>query len=204
MGGLPWGRFVTRNRNEAGGRINTPPFMTTLFDPRQDRYVTCPECGPYAMGYGNYTVPQCYGGDCSTACGNPHGPFLQCDGRERLRDFYANGVQGGSPACRSCTGERSDATVVVPGLRPPFSTYAVNYFGDDDAFRARPYGGGVRLTDGTACRNGSFFTGRPDSGCTQPTYEQPPHLRPVPGVKEARTAASVAWPGPGNVCTSHL
>ena len=113
--------------------------MSVSYNPHQDRYVVCPQCGPYGMGYGNFTTPNCYGGDCSTLCGNPKGPYFQCSVRERFRDFYADGVQGGSPACKNV---RTDVQS-TSGLRPPFSTYAFNYWGDNDVYRQRPYGGGV-------------------------------------------------------------
>ncbi len=159
------------------------------------------------MGYGNYTVPNCYGGSCTSLCGNPSGPFVQCSVRERLRDFYADGVQGGSPACKS---QRTDVEAQT-GLRAPFATYAINYWGDNDEYRQRPYGGVVEATSGTACP-----TLRPDTdyqaqghymsnnmGCSS-SYEQPLWVAPVPGIPEAKTLSSVAFPGLGNVCTRAL
>jgi len=194
--------------------------MSVTFDPAENRYFVCPQCGPAAMGYGNFTVGNCYGGDCSTLCGNPSGPYFQCAVRERLRDFYANGVQGGTPACKN---ERTDAQAVL-GLRPAWATYALNWFGDDDKFRQRPYdtgyanvgiattGGNVPASDYEAfghyvqnsCLTGSCQT-TPTAikgafGCST-QYQQPLLILPVPGVPSAKTLDSMAFPGMDNVCT---
>lgn len=128
--------------------------MSVTFNPRQDRYFVCPQCGPTAMGYGTYSVPQCYDGDCFNN--------MQCGVRERLRDFYADGVQGGSPSCRKCDTQRTDVQSQT-GLRPPFLTYAVNYWGDNDVYRQRPYGGGVTYPDTPYEAQGHY--------CAQPPQE---------------------------------
>lgn len=178
--------------------------MTTTFNPLADRYFVCPQAGPYAMGYGNFTVPNCYGGDCSTLCGNPKGPFLQCSVRERLRDFYADGVQGGT-CQKNCPSSRTDS-----GLSAPFMTYGVNYWGDNDLYRQRPYGGGVDTSTGSSCTSQS--TSNNDAfghyvnnnfACTN-SFDTPLMISPVPGVIEAKMLNSVEWPGSQNTCTSKI
>jgi hypothetical protein len=175
--------------------------MTATFEPQRDRYYVCNQCGPYGMGYGTPTLPNCYGGDCISVTGSTSGPFAQCMVRERLRDFYADGVQGGSPACKS---QRTDES----GLFPPFQTYAVNYFGDNDVYRQRPYGGGLLLSSGSSCPSNVSASLSESYGHyvneSLPRYQEPLLVPPVPGVASAKTLDSMAWPGTQSVCTSKL
>jgi len=186
-----------------------------------DKYFIPPQAGVAGMGYGNYTVPSCYGGDCTTLCGNPQGPYFHTTIRERLRSIYDDGVQGGSPACKKCSADVQNTS----GLRPPFQTqvytYALSYSGQNDTYRQDPYGK-ILMGENSRCAT------RPDSdyealghyvadfGCNAslrrfqgvPTYEQPQMIRPVPGMPDAKTLNSVAWMKEpaisGNVCTKCL
>jgi len=152
--------------------------MSVTFDPRRDRYSVCPQCGPYGIGYGGTYTPQCYSGDCTGG--------VQCDVRERLRDFYADGVQGGTPLCKN---QRTD----FQGMNVPFSSYSVNYWGDENAYRQRKYPGCVESDVATFAS--------PNTG----VYREPTVIRPVPGVRSgALTIESMAWPGTQSVCTQKI
>jgi hypothetical protein len=170
--------------------------MSVKYDSEEDRYFVCPQSGPFAIGYGQETYPNCYGGDCSSACGIASGPKVNCQVRERLRDFYADGVQGGSPSCK---GQRSDAQT-ESGLSAPFNTYAINYWGDLDPYRQRPYDA-VTPKPASARDAAGHYT--ENFGCSE-SITQPLMIRPVPGVPEAWTLSSMAFPGPDNVCTRML
>lgn len=198
--------------------------MAVMYDPKEDRTFVCPQAGQGAMNYAgpcgeeaNWTVPSCYGGDCTTM--GAHGPLVHCNVRERLRDFYANGVQGGTP---KCTSQRTDAQS-ASGLPPPFSTYAINYFGDLDPYRERPYDVankaiGVAVGAGNSCASdyeafGHYMQNTCGTnscsmnapvGVQVSTYQQPLFILPVPGMKAVKTIDSMAFPGATNVCTKFL
>ena len=96
------------------------------------------------------------------------------------------------------------------GLNAPFMTYAVNYWGDNDLYRQRPYGGGVDFKTGSSCKSES--TSNHDAfghymnnnfACTN-SFDTPLMIAPVPGMIEAKMLNSVEWPGSQNTCTSKL
>lgn len=153
-----------------------------------NKYYVCPQCGPYAMNYGTYTKHNCYSGD---SVKGPDGKWVDCQVRERFRDFYGDGVQGGT-----CQGTRTD-DITQKGLLPPFATYGVNYWGDLDPYRKRPYGGQTEL---------STPTNQPESTYLEPKqqYQYPTMIRPLPFDPSILVLPSIAFPGSGNVKTCFL
>lgn len=196
--------------------------MSATYDCKRDKYCYCPECGPYVMGYGNYTVANCYGKTCSSKCCNLHGPWLQCGGRESFETFYAD---GGSIDCRGFRTDDLIGKVRANAPYPPVSTYALNYWGDNDEFRKRPYGGLVRVGDAygiiktgddsdDSLLPGHYVTdvkgcGSPkvkccvgppaktpccrNFGCRNQCVVPPLYIPPVPGVPAAKTIESMHW-----------
>jgi hypothetical protein len=191
--------------------------MSVSYDKNQDRYFVAPQSGPYAMGYGNFTVPSTYGGSCTTLSGNPTGPMYQSTVRERMRCIYDNGVQGGSPAGKA--SQLTDAQT-ASGCRPPFLTSAINYFGTLDPFREHPYGTGyghtgVSIGEDTPAMRDYNAMGHYVASCGsqyQPSvdfsapenYQQPLFVLPIPGERNAKTIGSMSFPGPDNVKTCQI
>lgn len=185
--------------------------MSVSYVKSQDRYAVCPQCGPSGVGYNNYSLPGCYGGNITTLSGGPTGPWVQCDVRERLRDFYSDGVQGGTPLCRGPCNPQGD-NCDCGDMTAPFATYAVNYFGTDDVYRRQPYGRVVETTGNLCVKASGCDPTRPDSDFGAfghyvtgvSNYQEPLMILPVPGYKNAKTLESALWPGTQTPTTTAL
>lgn len=199
--------------------------MSVGYYPEKDNYFTCTQCGypdssSTVLNGVNKVDGGCYTGDCRSTDGR----FFDCAPRERLRDFYAANVQGGTATCKN---QRTD--VMDRGMRVPFATYAINYFGDLDPYRERPYDTGFgnvgiaiggeanpseraydsfgHYTQNTCLTNSCQFTPSftPGKfGCSG-NYQTPLMILPVPGEVNAKTLSSMDFPGLGTtVCTSKI
>lgn len=180
-------------------------------------YSNCPQCGH--AGYGNYSTRNCFGGNSiggpRNPTGSPHGRFVQCGVRERMRSIYDSRVQ--SSECTSDSAPVGQpyqelATVVDVHRTSKFQpTSGGDYYGTTDPTRASPYGlAGVYRTKGY--RSASPFGYPQLAGLqTQPDtdydayghysgYYRPPRLHEPYG----RPHGTHRWPGDNNTAYCNL
>lgn len=98
-------------------------------------YSPCTNCG--SAGYGTYSQRNCFGGDTQIG---PHGRFLTCGTRERMRSIYDTRVHA------------SDC-----------NTYGGDYYGAVDPFRRNPYGIIVSQPDSASNAYGHYVSVNPSS-----------------------------------------
>jgi len=186
------------------------------WNPKTDTYFVVPQSGPSAFAYGSVARPSCYTGDC-VALNGDRGPFFRGNVRERLRDFYAHGVQGGT-----CNPDSIDVQN-TSGLFPPFATHAVNYFGCQSRIQQQERDESVSLRSGTECpkhepdsyaeASGYYVTNPFQQECQtrlqtrdalKQEPQQLPYIMPLPGDPSVKTLSQCVFPGIGTVKTCHM